>query len=84
MKSIYFDGTIHYGIHNNCCYDTRMKTADTIDDLLAWANDNWSHGEIKMEDLDFSDVVIYRKGVDVPDYEEVYDLILLRKMERRS
>lgn len=84
MKEIYFDGTIHYGVVNNCCYDTRVESFSTIDDLLAWANDNWSHSEIKMEDLNLSDVVIYRDGVDCEESEEAYDMILLRKMERGS
>lgn len=78
----YYDGTIHYGIYNNSCYDTRIRSFDTINELLSWANDNWVHGEITMGDLDLSDVIIYRKGVDDSDYEEVYDLILLRQMEK--
>ena len=80
----YYDVTVHHNVVNNQCYDTKMKSFESLDEAIQWAKNHWSEEFHHNEDFssDFVGDIVYQ-WVDTSDeFNDKYDLLLIRRMRR--
>lgn len=83
MYTYYYDVTIHHGVANNICYDTRVKSGfETLEEAIQWAAKHWN-APITLKNVDDPLHVgeVAREWID--ETFESYDMLLIRRLPRR-
>ena len=85
MKKFYYDVTVHYGLIDNVCYDTREEFGfDTLDEAVQWSKDQDWDAPIKQIDNSSSPDYVGHVAVSCVERGDEEDYLLIRRMRRSA
>lgn len=85
MKKFYYDVTIHYGLVDNVCYDTREESRfDTLEEAIQWSKDQDWDAPIRRTDNSSSPDYVGPVATGCVDGSNGEDYLLIRRMKRSA